>query len=191
MTKKEFFKYARIVLTLCLITALIGALLALVNAVTKDRIEENRQKALRESINAIFAGCDAPISMTDKVDTESSSVSEVYAVKVDGALAGYCVLVTPKGYGGKMEIMIGLTADGAVKRISVVDHSETAGLGTKVVEDENYLANYNGKSDVGSCDEVNAVSGATRSSKGLATGVKDALALGIGKTLVYDGEVAE
>ncbi len=182
---KAVLKYIKIVLTLCLITAIVGALLALVNAVTKDKIAENNKIATNEAIASIFGVCEA--TGVDQV-FENELVSAVYVVKAgaESEFVGYCVLVTPKGYGGKMELMVGLTPDGAVKGISVVSHEETSGIGTKVLDNESYYSQYYGMANADDCASVDAISGASRSSKALADGVKAALSLGLGVSLTAE-----
>ena len=171
-------KSIRIVVTLCLITALVGALLAFVNLVTKDRIAEQNQKAMDEAVAVIFGE-----GTTEEIAGDyQAPVSKVFDVKVAGHSVGYCVLVNPKGYGGAVEMMVGITPEGAVRGISIVSHSETPNLGTKVVENTSYLANYFGKTQpVSYGDGIEAVSGATRSSNAVRDGVNAALALGLGK----------
>ena len=170
-------KSIRIILTLCLITALVGALLAFVNLMTKDRIAEQNQKAMDEAISVIFGEC-----KTEELSGDyEAPVSKVYAVTNADGFAGHCVLVKPKGYGGAVEMMVGIDLYGAVCGISVVSHGETPNLGTKVVENDDYLAGYLGKTEpVTFGDGVDAVSGATRSSNAVRDGVNAALALGLG-----------
>ncbi len=169
-------KSIRIVVTLCLVTALVGALLAFVNLMTKDRIAEQNQKAMDEAIAVIFGEC-----KTEEIEGEyDAPVSKVYAVKPSEGAPAYCVLVKPKGYGGAVEMMVGIDLGGAVCGISVVSHGETPNLGTKVVENDDYLAGYLGKTEpVTFGDGVEAVSGATRSSNAVRDGVNAALALGL------------
>ena len=171
-------KNIRIVLTLCLITAIVGGLLSFVNLMTKDRIAEQNQKAMDEAISVIFGDC----KTEEWKGPYEAPVSKVYEV-TDSAdtFAGYCVLVKSKGYGGAVEMMVGLDPYGAVCGISVVSHGETPNLGTKVVENDDYLAGYIGKTEpVTFGDGVEAVSGATRSSNAVRDGVNAALALGLG-----------
>ena len=169
-------KSIRIVLTLGLITALVGAMLAFVNLMTKDRIAEQNQKAMDEAIAVIFGEC-----KTEEIEGDyEAPVSKVYAVKPSEGAPAYCVLVKPKGYGGAVEMMVGIDFSGAVCGISVVSHAETPNLGTKVVENENYLNGYLGKTEpVNFGDGVEAISGATRSSNAVRDGVNAALKLGL------------
>lgn len=171
-------KSIRIIVTLCLITALVGALLAFVNLLTKDRIAEQNQKAMDEAVAVIFGQC-----KTEEIEGDyAAPISNVYDVKVADHSVGFCVFVKPKGYGGAVEMMVGITPEGAVRGISIVSHSETPNLGTKVVENNDYLNNYFGKTQpVTFGKDIEAVSGATRSSNAVRDGVNAALSLGLGK----------
>lgn len=173
-TKTNFLKYLRIVLTLCLITAVVGALLALVNGLTKDKIAENAQEAMNQAVAAIFGTCEASELSGDY----DGPVTGVYRVTAGGEALGFCVYVTPNGYGGAVELMVGLTPEGKVAGISVVSHGETPNIGTKVLEDPAYLGQYNGISAPVTFGEgIDAISGATRSSNAVRDGVNAALAL--------------
>lgn len=175
--EKRFLHVLRIVLTLCLITAVVGALLALVNGLTKDRIAANAQQAMNQAVSAIFGPCEAK-ELPGVYDAPVSAAYAISAEGEDGGALGYCVYVAPNGYGGAMELMIGLTPDGAVAGISVVSHGETPNIGTKVLEDPAYLEGYRGVTKpVVFGEGIDAVSGATRTSMALREGVNAALAL--------------
>jgi len=90
------------------------------------------------------------------------------------------------GSQGDIEMIVGVDADLAITGISVVDAAETSGIGTKVVGNEptasgvGVLDQFIGKSaadgtlTVGT--NVDAITGATVSTKGVTTGVNAALA---------------
>ncbi len=175
--RSGFGTYVRIALTLCIITALVGALLAGVNLLTADRIEENNRKAVNEAVASIFGECSTDeISFSD----DTGLVKSVYAVEKAADFAGFCVYVSSNGYGGAAEFMVGIGTDGKVSGISVVSHSETPNIGTKVFDDPEYLSGYEGLSGTLSFGNgVDAIAGATRSSTALLNGVNAALALGL------------
>lgn len=173
--KSGFGTYVRIALTLCVITAIVGALLAVVNELTADRIAQNTQNAVNEAISDIFGECE---SQSISFDDDTGLVDEVYSVTANGEFAGFCVYVSSAGYGGDAEFMVGLDPSGSVKGVSVVSHSETPNIGTKVFEDPEYLALYNGLSgQLSLSEDIDAIAGATRSSAALLNGVNAALAL--------------
>ena len=87
------------------------------------------------------------------------------------------------GFGGMLSMVVGVDMDGAVTGVSVTDNSETANIGTKVVNDQSVLDRFIGMSHEGGEITVNSgsnrfdgVSGATVSSKGVTAGVNTALA---------------
>ena len=83
-------------------------------------------------------------------------------------------------------MIVGVDADNAVTGVSVVNNKETAGIGSKVMGNEalpsgvGVLDQFVGKSGAGSLAvkvNVDAISGATVSSKGVTKGVNGALAV--------------
>lgn len=101
------------------------------------------------------------------------------AQEVLGDAAGVALKTQVKSYGGKLELMVGITEDGAVTGVKVLTHQDTPGLGTQPMESE-YLKQYIGLTDlpakhINDDDQVDAVTGATISSNAIYNGVKQAL----------------
>lgn len=119
---------------------------------------------------------------TDKEGNKSCKINELTKIikKDDGSIAFDMVV---KGYKNGFDIMVGVK-DGAVAGVAVVSvGEETPGLGTNT-NDEAWLANFKGKTSEVSIvknktspadNEVNAVTSATFSSKGVAKAVNLAL----------------
>ncbi|MFA6948962.1 MAG: RnfABCDGE type electron transport complex subunit G [Eubacteriales bacterium] len=165
----------RIALPLFIITASCALLLAVVNGLTAQRIADNAARAKSEAIAAIFTGCDEETPTLDAAF--ESPVNAVYEVYSGGALEGWCVSVSPKGFGGGIDMMVGISLSHEVVGVKIVDHSETPGLGART-DDAEYLAQYaglTGKPTLGG--EVDAIAGATISSRAVLAGVNAALAL--------------
>ena len=103
------------------------------------------------------------------------------------SLLSYAIKVVASGSQGSIEMMVGVDGEGAVTGVSIVSHSETSGIGTKVMGNEatasgvGVLDQFQGKSAadgtlaVGS--NVDAITGATVSTRGVTTGVNAALAV--------------
>lgn len=165
----------RIALPLFIITASCALLLAVVNGFTAQRIEDNAAKAKSEAISSIFTGCDPE---TPELDGEfEAPVNAVYEVYTNGALDGWCVSVSPKGFGGGIDMMVGITAEKKIAGVKIIDHSETPGLGART-DDDIYLSQYDGLSGkLTLTDDVDAIAGATISSRAVLAGVNAALAL--------------
>ena len=101
------------------------------------------------------------------------NVTELYMVYEDDTLLGYAAGVAPLGFGGAMEVMVGVNADGSLASLKLITHSETPGLGSRVGESE-YLALYNGVT-AGTLAGVDVITGSTISSEAIRTGMGYAL----------------
>ena len=185
----------KLTVTLFVTCLIVAGLLGGVNAITKDKIAAINWEKTVQAMKAVVADPDAtPFSDALPVTEEMAaaaaaygSLDSIYEVQVDGAAAGYAIKVVASGSQGSIEMMVGVDADKAVTGVSVVSHSETSGIGTKVVANEptaagiGVLSQFEGKSaadgvlSVGS--NVDAISGATVSSKGITAGVNAALAV--------------
>lgn len=185
-------------LKLFITCVVVAGLLGGVNAITADKIAainwENTQTAMKAVVadpdNSTFSDA---LELTDEMTAAALSggatLAEAYEVQVGGAVAGHALKVVASGSQGSIEMMVGLDAEGVVTGVSIVSHSETAGIGTKVMGNEPTTANpavgvldqFQGKSaadgtlTVGS--NVDAITGATVSTKGVTAGVNAALAV--------------
>jgi electron transport complex protein RnfG len=89
-------------------------------------------------------------------------VTEAYKANND---AGYVFTLSTKGYGGEIRLICGINSDGTINAVKTLLHSETSGIGSKVVDNASgYSENYCGKT-ADNYSEVDAVTGATISSK--------------------------
>ena len=142
-------------LVLTIICTVISGALIFVNNITKERVEEINRETLNESLTSAFG--EGTYTQTDKT---FDGVDKI--IEGEGGL--YVYEVTTDGYNSDgIHILVGIK-DGAVE-----------GLGTKVNNDD-YLKTYVGVKSEAEADGVNAVTGATFSSKGLKAAVKLALA---------------
>ena len=174
----------------------VAGLLGVVNKVTEPNITAINKAKTEEAMKAVVADADNstfsdPLEITAEMEAAAASagasVTEAYAVEAGGAAAGHALKIVASGSQGNIEMMVGLDADGAVTGVSVVKNSETAGIGSKVMDNEpnakgvGVLDQFIGKSaadgalNVGS--NVDAITGATVSTKGVTTGVNAAIAV--------------
>lgn len=123
------------VLSLTVITLVVGALLGWVASVTEAPIAEAAAKAQAEAIKAVVpvegATADAGVEVAD---CGNGLPSTVFTVSKDGQVVGRAVQVTTKkGFGGKCIVMVGFDAEGTILGYNVLDCSnETPGLGAKM-----------------------------------------------------------
>lgn len=181
MKQETTVKYVlRLALTLFLITAVVACCLAAVNMVTKPRIAQAKAEKAQKAIEAVLPGGGEEIQ---EYEDPSGIVSRVY-----GSPEGYAIEVNPSGFNGPITMMVGVSRDGEVLGISIVTQTETAGLGAvsaaKTTAGETFRNQYTGlsgdlavKKDGGSID---AITGATITSRAVTAGVNAALACAAG-----------
>jgi electron transport complex protein RnfG len=123
---------------------------------------------------AFTYGVTAPTIQKNLEAMEKKAAQEVL-----GDVAGVALKTQVKSYGGKLEMMVGISEDGAVTGVKVLTHQDTPGLGTQPMETE-YLKQYIGLTEVTATHikedgNVDAITGATISSNAIYNGVKQAL----------------
>jgi electron transport complex, RnfABCDGE type, G subunit len=149
---------------LCLITLILGAVLAGVYAITKEPIDASQEKTNNEACQAVVAEGDSVL------DNDAEAVKKALAytgsrdlsnaeTKDGDLLANYLVIeqIHPtknggkvylasatKGYGGAIGFALGVDVNGAITGISITSQSETAGLGANC-ENEDWLKGFAGK----------------------------------------------
>ena len=164
----------RLIVVLAAVCVVIAALLATVNAVTKDKISAHKAEAQEAAVLEVFPGAEEirPYE-AEGLDTD------VYLVFREGALAGYAARVLPSGFGGEIEMMVGVDVNGMTSGVSIISMSETPGVGSKTNSDS-FLKQFRGKDgNVKVGDGIDGISGATISSKAVTEGVRMAHGLGL------------
>lgn len=176
---KELFK---MVLVLTLICLLGGVLLAVVNDVTREPILQAAQKEKATAIMKVLPPCDND-PLEDAVTVDGAQGAQTfYVARRAGAFAGAAFVVTSsEGYGGDIDVMVGVAADDTVQAIEILAHKETPGLGARIKE-PGFLARFAGQSvpgthwavmkDGGDIDQITA---ATISSRAVTKAVKAGL----------------
>ena len=181
---KDMFKLG---LNLLIISAVAALLLALTNSVTASTIAQRNEQANAEARKLVLESAQDFEQVKD-VKTDNSKgvkVSEIYEAKdASGNTVGYTLKVLPSGYGGTIELMVGIdSAKGQVSGINVVSNSETAGLGAKATDPE-FSDQYKGKpleelsvlkNGTPGDTEIKAISGATITSTAVTNGVDAAI----------------
>ena len=165
--KKSFNEIIKPVLVLVCICLVVTALLAYINSVTSPIIAKAEQEKTEQAMSEVLADADG----FEKLEIENlpDRVTEVYTA-TNGA--GYVFMLTTKGYGGDMNLICGMDADGVIEQCKTLLHAETSGLGSKTAEDP-YRNQYCGKS-AETLGEVDAITGATISSNAYKNAIEDA-----------------
>ena len=175
MKTESTVKYVlRLALTLLAITAVVAAALAGVNSITAPAIDVLNAQKTQDAIELVLPG--GGEEMTDFPAV--ALVSKVYASDT-----GYAVQVTPGGFDNTITMMVGVDTQGKVLGISVIKHTETAGLGAVAAAStpagENFRSQFVGASGSVSVTKdggtMDAITGATITSRAVCAGVNAAL----------------
>ena len=172
-TESTVMYVLRLALTLLAITAVVAAALAGVNSITKPAIEKLTAEKTQAAIEAVLPGGGEAVEFP-----ATDLVSKVYASD-----AGYAVEVTPGGFDNTITMMVGVDTEGKVLGISIISHTETAGLGAVAAAGtpagEAFRGQFVGTSGSVSVTkdggEIDAITGATITSRAICVGVNAAL----------------
>lgn len=157
-------------LILCIIAFIAGLALAATNMVTAGPIEEQRVKATLEARAAVFP--DAGDFREMPMD-EGTGLDSILEAMSGSDVIGYVLQITVSGYGGPIEIIMGVDTQGMITGLSVggSKFAETAGLGTQVKEPA-FTDQFVGLSETPTLNgNVDTISGATISSSAVINGV--------------------
>ena len=118
-------------LVLTLIAVVAAGLLAWVNNVTSGPIEEINNLAIENGIKSVILG-DRDIQFTVEAPVEQDGFVFHNVNDMNGNLIGTAVESTDKnGFGGALKVRVGCDPEGVILGYTVLDHSETPGLGAQ------------------------------------------------------------
>ena len=185
-------KLVKDALILTAITLVAGVCLGGVYEITKGPIAQAQVAATQAAYKEVFADA---ASFTDMEGFDSAKATAVVAeagytddeinncvvaVNDKGETLGYVITVTSHaGYGGDIVLSMGVTTDGVLNGYSITEISETAGLGMKAKEDA-FMSQFKGiqaqildvtKGSKSADNEIEAISGATITSKAVTYGI--------------------
>ena len=132
--KQPESNFRNMVISLGGITIVAAVLLSWVNGVTEAPIKEAEFKSQTAAMEKVMPQHDNN-PFDDKFTTTINGTEvTIYPAIADGKLAGAAVESSADGFAGKIAVVYGFEADGTVKDYSVLQHSETPGLGSKMQE---------------------------------------------------------
>ena len=171
-TESTMMHIVRLTVTLLVICAVVAAVLAGVNMITKDKIAEIQVQKTENAIKEVLP--DAQDVQQLPLNGDTGIVQAVYA-----AGGSFAVQVAPGGFDGPVTMMVGVS-EGKVTGISVISHTETPGLGAVAAAQNakgdafrGQFVGQEGTLAIG--DQSDAMSGATITSNAVVTGVNAAL----------------
>ncbi|MDD8049574.1 MAG: RnfABCDGE type electron transport complex subunit G [Thomasclavelia sp.] len=187
-------------LILFLITVIAGGLLGYVYSITKEPIKAQENKTIQLAYKEVFkdgkefketSSLNKLVKDSSKLIKKSKKDFGKKGIEINKALQaydnknkllGYVITVTSKnGYGGDIKITCGINTKGKVTGVEILTINETAGLGMNT-KNETFRKQYYNKNvdrfevnDQNSDNSIDALSGATITSKAFTNGVNGAL----------------
>lgn len=127
-------------LKLALIALVAGLLLGFTNELTAPAIAAQTELQAQEARRIVL-----PQAESFEELTAPAGIDACYVGQSGGAAVGYVAQVTAKGYGGEIEVIVGVDAAGVITGVSVggPNFAETMGLGAKVRE-ESFTSQFQG-----------------------------------------------
>lgn len=187
-------KMLRDTFILFMITLFAGFILSVVYEITKEPIAIQAETTRQEAFAAVFKDA-SEFETIELVETDTKAVLEnagitgvtvneaVKALGKDGSQLGYCITVTShEGYGGDIKLTVGINMDGSLNGISILEISETPGLGMKAEsvlqpqfegkKAERFEYTKNGSTAE---NQIDAISGATITTEAVTNAVNASL----------------
>jgi electron transport complex protein RnfG len=131
-------------------STLAAALLILGHATTHEAIAARQAEDLKASLSQVI-----PADLHDnnlplnplEIRDEAGASHPVYRATRSGAVTGVAYQVTAFGYGGAIEIILGVGAGGELLGVRVLSHAETPGLGDRIeVAKDDWILGFTGLS---------------------------------------------
>lgn len=171
---KNYFKS---VITITLITVSAAIMLALSYNATKDKIAYQERQEVLTALKSVLPfhnnEPDKDVIIKDGV--------KIFVGKKDTEITGYAVnVIETSGYGEAISVLTGVDVKGAVTGVAVIYHSETPGLGDKII-DKSFLDSFTGKKRedkiavIKDGGDIEQFSGATISPRAVAKAVQNSL----------------
>lgn len=134
--RKAIHKNAKVLAVFAIVcTAIVG----FVHALTKDKIEQQKQKQLLDRLSQVIE----PASYNNKIINDciiiaptkvsNTKAHTAYIATYDKLPIAMAITTTaPDGYNGNIEILVGIKTNGIISGVRVLAHKETPGLGDKI-----------------------------------------------------------
>ena len=162
-------------LVLTVICAVISCLLVLAHDATYKDMTGVLTEDMEKGCEEIFGEGDYEIIMKDKKTPETFGSENINCVIVDRKNFNCVIEITEDGYAKDgLHILVGIDISGIVQGIEFLSIGETPGLGSKV-QDNKFLGQFFGAAHDTDLDQLDNVTAATYSAKGMKKAVRECL----------------
>lgn len=177
---RDIIKNAMILFVIALISSV---LLAFSYSITKEPIAKQQLIRQNEALSAVLPDSEFT-EITEADFSKQPAILSLFEAKSGSDIVGYAFKVaSEEGYSGHLELVVGISPDGKLTGIDLVQQSETPGLGAKS-DDEEFKSQYVQKpaslltvvkSAPANESEIGAISGATITSRAVTNAVNEAI----------------
>lgn len=133
--KKLESTITNMVIVLVGVALVTGSILAYVNHVTEEPIKLQAEKSLADGIKAVMGGVELTVAKEDTVKQTAAGKKLTFVIHEtvgkDSKPIGAAVESTTGGFGGDLKVLVGFDTDGNILGYTILQHSETPGLGAK------------------------------------------------------------
>jgi electron transport complex protein RnfG len=177
-----------------LLASFFGASLAGIQLTLSPKIEANKLNETLEKVPELILGADAAKALSEKkqkmeIDPQfieaGNKIYSVFQAKTDGETDGWVIKASGQGYADRIELLVGVDAEAAtITGLFILDQKETPGLGNRIMEPA-WRNQFNNKptqqqmkavkTKASALNEINAITGATISSKAVCDIVNQTL----------------
>ncbi|MDA8424205.1 MAG: FMN-binding protein [Nitrospiraceae bacterium] len=176
----------KITLPLVAIFVVAGVIMSMTYKYTHPVKVQAEKKEKEEALKEMAPDATDPIKVAGTWSADNKPY-EYYQATAGGKSVAYIAETAGKGYSSFIKMLVSLSPDMKISDVKILDMNETPGLGDQVLE-KSFLDQFKGKSlsqivliKGETKENIQAVSGATYSSRGVTNGVKAAVQLLVDK----------
>jgi electron transport complex protein RnfG len=164
----------KLVVRLTLICIIAGLCLGATYNITSPAIARLDREQAEQAYREMLPEADSFEDVAYDAGGDYAKVTAVKAAVKGSEVVGWCVNIKSPGYKSDIALILGIRPDGTLAGLRVGANEETAGLGSKIAEDDFYLqfaeatpqlTISKSEQDDGDPSTINAISGATISSR--------------------------
>ena len=163
--KADTLKKVFPIISITIVVSIAVTLLGLTNSLVRPMIEWQKEQKIQRMLYEIFPNM-----------TEYILEDDIYIIYSDEAEIGFAFLAVGKGYGGLIDILVGLENETTIKGVTIISQLESPGLGARIAEssftDQFAGANFADVALSQKGGEIDAITGATISSRAVVDAIR-------------------
>jgi electron transport complex protein RnfG len=185
--QRGFLGMLRLGFILAVFAAAACVMLAFVYTGTDEIIARRQQADLEAALKELFPDADSFREVSDITSPDPSvTIESGYAVIKSGKVTGAVLRLSRASYGGLIKILAGVSIDGSIAGVKIMEHSDTPGLGANAASPSYYVDRARGITFYGQFtgkkardpfevpNDIAAITASTITSKAVAAAVKAA-----------------